>query len=185
MGGLLSALLFLREGFCPPCHFHGMLLSALSFLREGFCPPCYFYGRAFARPIIFTGGLLSALSFLDGRAFVREGFWPSPVKHIYHEKIGYNHNFLTRKVNLTQYRQTKNLKDLSSFMTFIHLMAQLNGQWPAEFGWGLNRKGNCVSMEIVIALDLESIFNLFTVYVTHFTQLTKIITIVSTCLHQL
>jgi hypothetical protein len=63
--GLLSALLFSREGFCPPCHFYGRafvrpdiftggLLSALSFSREGFCPPCHF----------LMGGLLS------GRAFV-------------------------------------------------------------------------------------------------------------------
>jgi hypothetical protein len=59
-GGLLSALLFSREGFCPPCHFHGRAfvrpliftggpLSALSFSWEGFCPPCHF----------LTGGLLS------------------------------------------------------------------------------------------------------------------------------
>jgi hypothetical protein len=39
-------------------------------LREGFCPPCHFHGRAFVRSVIFTGGLLSALSF------AREGFCP-------------------------------------------------------------------------------------------------------------
>jgi hypothetical protein len=39
-------------------------------LREGFCPPIIFHGRAFVRPVIFTGRLLSALSFS------REGFCP-------------------------------------------------------------------------------------------------------------
>jgi hypothetical protein len=68
-GGLLSAILFSREGFCPPSYFYGRafvcpviltggLLSALSFSREGFCPPCQFW----------TGGLLS------GRAFVLHSF---------------------------------------------------------------------------------------------------------------
>jgi hypothetical protein len=38
-GGLLSALSFLREGFCPPCHFHGRAFVRLvNFGREGFCP---------------------------------------------------------------------------------------------------------------------------------------------------
>jgi hypothetical protein len=32
-GGLLFALSFSWEGFCPPCHFHGR-----AFVREGFCP---------------------------------------------------------------------------------------------------------------------------------------------------
>jgi hypothetical protein len=61
----MSALLFSREGFCPPSHFYwrafvrlvifaGGLLSALSFSREGFCPPCHF----------FTGGLLSGGAFV-------------------------------------------------------------------------------------------------------------------------
>jgi hypothetical protein len=49
-----------------PVIFTGGLLSVLSFSREGFCPPCHFHGRAFVRPVIFKGGLLSALSFLDG-----------------------------------------------------------------------------------------------------------------------
>jgi hypothetical protein len=48
----------------------GGFLSALLFSREGFCPPSHFYRRAFVRPFIFTGGLLSALSF-SRRAFVR------------------------------------------------------------------------------------------------------------------
>jgi hypothetical protein len=57
--------------------FTGGLLSAKSFLREGFCPPCHFNGRAFVRLVIFTGGLLSALLLFDERAFVREGFCPT------------------------------------------------------------------------------------------------------------
>jgi hypothetical protein len=65
-GGLLSALLFSRESFCPPSHFYGKvfvrlvifmggLLSALSFSREGFCPPCHFLTLEGFCP----GGLLS------------------------------------------------------------------------------------------------------------------------------
>jgi hypothetical protein len=65
------------RAFVCPVIFTGGLLSAPSFLRVGFCPPCHFHMRAFVRPVIFTGGLLSALSFLDGRAFVREGFFPT------------------------------------------------------------------------------------------------------------
>jgi hypothetical protein len=47
----------------------GGLLSALLFLWEVFCPPSHFHRRALVRPVISTGGLLSALSF-----FGREGF---------------------------------------------------------------------------------------------------------------
>jgi hypothetical protein len=70
--------ILLGEGFCSPCYFHGRtfvrpvmggLLSALLLSREGFCPPCHFHGRA----------NLSALSFFDGRAFVREGFCLFPI----------------------------------------------------------------------------------------------------------
>jgi hypothetical protein len=52
-------------------YFHGRLLSAKSFLREGLCPPCHFQGRAFVRLVIFTGGLLSALSLFYGRLLSR------------------------------------------------------------------------------------------------------------------
>jgi hypothetical protein len=63
MGGLLSTLLFSWEGFCSPCHFHGRAF-----------PPCHFHRRAFVHLVIFKGGLLSALSLFDRRAFVWEGF---------------------------------------------------------------------------------------------------------------
>jgi hypothetical protein len=58
--GLLSTQLFSRDGFCPLCHFHGR-----TFVR------CHIHGRVFIRSVILTGGLLSALSYLDVRAFVR------------------------------------------------------------------------------------------------------------------
>jgi hypothetical protein len=84
-GGLLSALLFSREGFCPPSHFYGRafvrpviftggLLSALSFSREGFCPPCQFWtgrllsGRAFVLHSNLTPALFSIL-YLTGQQF--------------------------------------------------------------------------------------------------------------------
>jgi hypothetical protein len=53
------------RAFVRPFIFMGGLLSALSFLREGFF-----------HLVIFTRGLLSALSFFDGRAFLWEGFCP-------------------------------------------------------------------------------------------------------------
>jgi hypothetical protein len=65
------------RAFGRPVIFTGGLLSALSFSQEGFCPPCQCHGRAFVRLVIFTGGLLSTLSILDGRAFVWEGFCPT------------------------------------------------------------------------------------------------------------
>jgi hypothetical protein len=48
----------------------GGLLSAFLISWEDFCPPSHFHGRAFVRPVIFTGGLLFALSFSQ-EAFVR------------------------------------------------------------------------------------------------------------------
>jgi hypothetical protein len=67
------------RAFVRPIIFTGGLLSGKSFLREGFCPTCHFHGRAFVHLVIFTGGLLSALSLFDGRAFVREGFCPTLI----------------------------------------------------------------------------------------------------------
>jgi hypothetical protein len=42
-----------ERAFVRPIIFTGGLLSALSFSREGFCPPCPFHGRAFVRLVTF------------------------------------------------------------------------------------------------------------------------------------
>jgi hypothetical protein len=65
---------------------HVCICCGRAFVRPvftgGLFPPSHFHGRVFVPPVIFTGGLLSTLSFLDGTAFVREGFCPKLIKNI-------------------------------------------------------------------------------------------------------
>lgn len=55
LAGTLNCIQWTTCGLCQEeicvrsVIFMGGLLSALLFSREGFCPPCHFYGRAFVR----------------------------------------------------------------------------------------------------------------------------------------
>jgi hypothetical protein len=65
-------VIFHGRSFVRPVIFTGGLLSALSFSREGFCPPCQFWtgrllsGRAFVlHSIVYTGSMCQKKNIID------------------------------------------------------------------------------------------------------------------------